>query len=225
LHQPQAIHTGIQLLREGRERHPGRLIVNAEPPYERLGGGNGPDVQRHAFWSTMLSGGAGFTYGAAGLFEANDRERPTGPRPDGGTFNGVFWDEALQFPGAEQVAAGHRLLCGLPLHRFEPHPEWVESAVCANAEKSRPPFLGVPEVCRVIYLPMRWFQWDGPLIRGLEPSAVYSADYIAPDTLRRHPCGLVKGDADGTWRAPKLPYMHDWLLLLERIRGVPSSSA
>ncbi len=219
-HLPHGVQTGIEALGEGRALCPGRLIVNAEPPYERHGGGNGPEVQRHAFWSTMLNGGAGYTYGAAGIFQANDRERPTGNRPDGGAFDAVFWDDALHFPGGAQIAAGHQLLCGLPLHRFEPHPEWVESKVRWGAEQYRPPYqgyaAGVPEICRVIYLPLRWYHWDGPLIRDLEAGVAYTATYVEPDTLRRHPCGVATGAADSTWRAPTLPHMHDWLLLLER---------
>ena len=86
-------------LKDGRAKLPGKIIINAEPPYEGHAGCNGPEVQRYSFWTSMLSGAGGFTYGAAGIFQANDRERPTGNRPDGGAFDADFWDDAMMFPG------------------------------------------------------------------------------------------------------------------------------
>ena len=91
--------------RSGRDRFPDKIIINAEPPYEGHGGTNLADVQRYSFWSSMLSGATGFTYGAAGVFQANDRDRPTGDRPDGGAFDAAFWDDAMMYPGSDQVAA------------------------------------------------------------------------------------------------------------------------
>lgn len=221
-HLPNALRNGVESLAIGRDRFPDRIIVNAEPPYEGHGGTNGPDIQRHAFWSTVLSGGMGFTYGAAGIFQANDRERPTGNRPDGGAFDAVFWDDAMRLPGAAQIAAGHGLLSSLPFHRFRPHPEWVEACLRWGAEVYNPPWrayaAGIPGECRIIYLPLRWYHWEGPLVRQLEPGLRYRAVYVEPDSLRRHPCGIAAAGPDGCWRAPTLPHLFDWLLLLERER-------
>jgi len=220
-HMPFSPRIALEALAAGRERYPERIIVNAEPPYEGHGGTNGPDVQRYSFWSSMLSGANGYTYGAAGIFQANDRERPTGDRPDGGAFDAVFWDEAMLFPGAEQIAAGNRLLRSLPFHRFRPHPEWVALDLRwghdAYPIPVRPFASGIPGECRLIYLPLRWYHWDGPLLRGLEPGVRYAASYIETTAMRRHELGEITGDTEGEWRGPTLPYMHDWLLLLERV--------
>jgi hypothetical protein len=70
---------------------------------------------------------------------------------------------------------------------------------------------------RVIYLPLRWYHWDGPLVRALEPGIRYKAAYLEPDTLKRHELGIIAGDVIGEWRAPTLPHLFDWLLLLEAV--------
>jgi len=222
-HMPNAPTVALGALAAARSRCPGMLVVNAEPPYEGHGGTNGPDVQRYSFWSSMLSGAGGFTYGAAGIFQANDRERPTGYRPDGGAFDAVFWDEAMMFPGAQQIAEGHHLLRSLPLHRFEPHPEWVKLDLRWGRDAylldPRPFAAGVPGECRVAYLPLRWYHWDGPVVCDLEPGVVYSATYVDPSTMQSFDLGLATGDAAGQWRGPTLPYMHDWLLVLRLCRS------
>jgi hypothetical protein len=70
---------------------------------------------------------------------------------------------------------------------------------------------------RLIYLPVRYYHWDGPLVRGLEAGARYNAAYLETTTMRRFELGTIDGDARGEWRGPTLPFMQDWLLLLERV--------
>jgi hypothetical protein len=168
----------------------------------------------------MLNGGAGFTYGAAGIYQANDPERPTGNRPDGGAFDRVTWDEAVRFPGAVQVARGKALLCELAFHRFRAHPEWAKVALRWGADAYQPPFrafaAGIPGECRVVYIPVRWYHWDGPRVLDLEPGVRYRARYIDPESFTETDLGEARGGADGSWAAPALPYMHDWLLVLRR---------
>ncbi len=166
------------------------------------------------------SGASAFTYGAAGVFQANDREAADRRyRPDGGAFDAAFWDDAMHFPGAEQIAKGHALLKRLGYHRFTVHPEWASAARAAISRAYRLPvraFAAGIGRGRVIYVPLRWYQWDAPLVRALEPGVRYRAAYLTTDTLERHELGTIAGDANGEWRGPVLPYMFDWLLLLER---------
>jgi hypothetical protein len=220
-HFPNAPRLAIEYLAIGRDRYPNQIIINAEPPYEGHGGTNWADVQRYSFWSSMLSGASGFTYGAAGVFQANDRERPTGNRPDGGAFDHAFWDDAIHFPGAEQVAKGHALLASLNSETFSVHPEWASIKLRGNHEAYLLPMrafaAGVPGKLRVIYLPLRWYHWDGPLVQELEPGVRYKAAYIETDSMKRHEIGEITGDVNGEWRGPTLPHMFDWVLLLEAV--------
>ncbi len=220
-HMPLAPKIGVETTELAKKKQPGKLLVNAEPPYEGHAGCNGAEVQRYSFWSSMLSGAMGYTYGAAGIFQANDRQRPTGNRPDGGAFDAVFWDESMMYPGAQQIAAGHRLLQSLHYHLFEPHPEWVTAGLRWGVDAYPIPFrayaAGIAGVCRVIYLPVRWYHWEGPRVNKLEPGVRYRAAYVQTDTLQRHELGVVAGDAQGHWQAPTLPHLFDWLLVMTRV--------
>jgi len=216
---PSSLETGVKFVEEARAQFPDKPVVNGEPPYEGHMGGNWGDVQRFAFWTAILTGAAGMTYGAAGIYQANDRARPTGHRPDGGAFDRTFWDEAITFPGVRHLAVAKRLLTSLPFQRFEPHPEWAELGVKWGAEHYRPSYraycAGVPKECRVVYMPMRYYHWDGPLVRELEPDVTYRARYVDTETGDAHDLGEVTRGTDGTWKAPTLPTLHDWVLVLE----------
>ena len=220
-HMPGALAWGVTLTERARTTYPNHATINAEPPYEGHAGSNGPQVQRYAFWSTLLSGAAGYTYGAAGIFQANDRTRTTPNRPDGGVFDRITWDEALRFPGAAQLGQAKKLLCSLPFERFEPHPEWVEAPLRWGQESYQPPYrlfaAGVPETCRVIYLPIRWYHWDGPTVKHLEQGVCYRVTYYDPSRFEPLDAGRAIADRDGSWQAPMFPYLHDWLVVMNRI--------
>jgi hypothetical protein len=206
---------------ESRAKFPKVPVVNGEPPYEGHMGLNGPDVQRYAFWATMLSGAVGFTYGAAGIFQANDRARPAGHKPGGAAYDGDFWDEAIHFPGAAQLGRAKTLLAELPFQSFTPHPEWVTIGIRWGEEHYRPEFrafcAGVPKVCRVVYIPARFYHWDGPLIKKLEPGIKYQAWYVNTVTGERIDLGAIKPDRNRSWQAPLMPFLHDWVLLMRKI--------
>ncbi len=218
-HLPNAPRISIEALAIGRDRFPDKIIINAEPPYEGHAGTNLADVQRYSYWSSMLSGASGFTYGAAGIFQANDRERPTGDRPDGGAYDSTFWDEAIHFTGAVHVSKAHALLRSLGHHTFSVHPEWASVKLRGNYEAypiaPRAFAAGIPGKLRVIYFPVRWYHWDGHAVHALEPGVRYKAAYVETDTLKRHELGVITGDANGDWRCPTLPHMFDWVLMLE----------
>jgi hypothetical protein len=218
-HMRNAIGNGVEFIEEARRLFPGKPVVNAEPPYEGHMGTNFPDVQRYAFWSSVLSGAAGFTYGAAGIFQANDRDRPTGNRPDGGAFDATTWDEALRFPGAVQLGKGKELLENLKCHEFEPRADWASVTLRWGSDAYDPPLrvysAGVPGRRRLHYIPRRYWHWDGVTLHGLEKGVAYEAVYIDPERFTRYPLGKVTPDADGNWSVPGTPYLMDWLLLLQ----------
>lgn len=218
-HMRSAIGLGVDFIGTARSKFPAKPVVNAEPPYEGHMGTNGPEVQRLAFWTSLLSGAAGFTYGAAGIFQANDRDRPTGNRPDGGAYDATTWDEALGFPGAVQLGKGKALLMSLPWERFSPHPEWASIGLRWGAENYDPPLrvysAGVASGCRLHYIPRRYWHWDGALLHGLEKGIRYRAQYIDPERFTVFDAGLVEADPKGDWTAPTTPYLMEWLLLLQ----------
>ena len=87
------------------------------------------DVQRQMFWMFMLSGAAGHTYGAAGVWHAGVEGDPgQASSAFGGrkVYDWTTWREGMNYPGSTQLSLGKKLLEAYPWHRFQPHPEWAE---------------------------------------------------------------------------------------------------
>lgn len=137
------------------------------------------DQQRYVFWSSLLSGAAGLTYGAAGVWHASIPGDPGLAN----VYDHTTWREGLAYPGSTQLGLGKRLLEQHPWASFAPHPEWVEPGAFAA---------GVPERVRLVYLPKRGvYNWTGPQLHGLERDVVYQACYVDPATGHRFDAGRV----------------------------------
>jgi len=186
-----------------------------EVSYEGILHYSGAEVQRFTFWSAVLSGAAGHTYGANGLWQMNTREQPYGASPHGATWGHLPWDEAAQLPGSAHLALGKRLLERYEWWRFEPHQDWVDPA--GSPEHTEWPFAaGIPGQVRVIYMygPM----WGETIltVQKIEAGAHYTAFYWDPRTGEEHPLGPVQPRADGSWRIPIHPTLSDWVLVLQQ---------
>ena len=95
--------------------------VVGEIGYEGIGGTNFQDFQRVAFWTAMLNGAAGYTYGANPVFEAYSTDKPF----QRVKYTLMTWDEGMNLPGAEEISLGAKLLEKYPWWQLDPHPEWV----------------------------------------------------------------------------------------------------
>jgi hypothetical protein len=199
------------------ERTPPMPVLIGEVCYEGHMQISWQGVQRFMFWSAILSGAAGHTYGAGGIWQMNTREQPHGPSPHGGTYENTPWDLAAQLPGARQLGLAKALLARYPWWRLQPCPDWSEPRWSPD-NYYLPYTAGVPGEVRLVYIPARIYQWSGPLQKNLEPAAVYHAFYFDPITGAEYDLGSVTADDDGTWQAPNVPLAQDWVLVLARIQ-------
>jgi hypothetical protein len=200
------------------QRKPTMPVVVGETNYEGIIHATQDEVQRLSFWAAMLSGAAGYTYGANGIWQVNRADQPFGPSPHGGTWGNTNWEEASQLPGAEQLGKARRLLERYPWQQFAPHPEWIEPS--ATPEDVDAPFsAGIPGKVRIFYFYMPVFPWSARPIRvlSLEKEIRYRAFYWDPRTACEYDLGSVEPDSDGSWRVPVQPEMKDWVLILENI--------
>ena len=198
---PETLVASVTQIQREYRHEPVMPSLIAEMSYEGILHYSGAEVQRLTFWSAMLCGAAGHTYGANGLWQMNTREEPYGASPWGGTWGNLPWDEAAPLPGAAQQALGKRLLERYEWWRFEPHQEWVSPA-------------GSPEHIRVairgghsgpgagdLYL-RHFFKGNRPGEK-IEPGAAYSAFWWDPRTGAEHPLGPVQPNGEGSWRVPR----------------------
>ncbi len=219
-----------------RSMIPTKPVIVGEVTYERHQQLGFPPVQRFLFWTSILNGACGHTYGAGGIWQMNAPGNPHGPSPHGGTYEDIPWNEAMNFEGSTHLGIGKALLMRYQWWRFEPHQDWVEPAGKSFAEPHdtwyRPlvrwnreggnfmlPYAaGIPREVRIIYIPCRRYNWSGPTVKKLEKDVTYRAFYFDPATGREYDVGRVPREASqsGSWKAPPVPLAQDWVLVLEK---------
>jgi hypothetical protein len=207
----------VDMLSESLAREPAMPVLVAEANYEGIIESSREEMQRFLFWSCTLSGAAGHTYGANGLWQVNGRDQPYGPSPHGTSWGDLSWEDAYQLPGSVQLGIGKRLLERYAWWRFESHPEWVVPHQTPE-DRMSVYAAGIPGVVRVCYIPAEvcWVLHRGELIVGdLEAGTRYRASYFDPKRGEEHVIGVVSGDAAGCWVPPKPPIFQDWVLVLE----------
>lgn len=212
----ETVNRTFELMKSCFEAFPKRPVLCGEACYEGHMQTNFQYIQRHIFWSFMLSGAAGHTYGAAGIWQASVEGDP-GITP---LYDLTTWKEGMNYPGSTQLGIGKKLLEKYPWSRFESHPEWVEEGSFAA---------GIPGEVRIIYLPRRnIYNWSGPAVKNLDPAPDsyrdWHAYYFDPATGRKFDQGIIKARAkpeDETTEPvgfkKNVPSPQDWVLVLERI--------
>ncbi len=209
----------VDALEESMGREPRPPVLVAEANYEGIIESSREEMQRFAFWSCMLSGAAGHTYGANGLWQVNGRNEPYGPSPHGTSWGDLPWDEAYQLPGSTQLGIGKRLLERYAWWRFGGHPEWVTPHQTPENRLSVY-VAGIPGLVRIFYIPAEvcWVLHRGELtVRKLEEGVRYRASYLDPKRGVEHGIGTIGGDEAGCWAPPKPPIFQDWVLVLEHM--------
>jgi Protein of unknown function (DUF4038)/Domain of unknown function (DUF5060) len=208
----------IRTLRASFEAKPTMPVVNGEVCYEALMGTIPAEIPRLMFWTSMLSGAAGHTYGANGIWQLNRRDQPYGKSPHGGTYGPIPWDDAMRLPGSRQLGLAKKFLERYPWDRLEPHPEWASWAaeggkIGSGNEFEVPYTAGIPGELRITYSPL-----PRPVkIRNLETGRGYTASDFDPVTGELSEAGPVRPDATGSWTAiPPRGTTTDWVLVIKR---------
>ena len=195
----------INLTRDYQTKEPLKPFISGESCYEMCMQLNPAYLQRYQFWALMLSGAAGHTYGAAGIWHMGTPEihgnwGGWGHQP----YDLTTWQEGMQFPGSAQLGRSKKLLETMPWQKFKAHPEWVEKDLFAA---------GIPGEIAVIYQPIRGtYKWDGIAVNGLS-AGDWSGYYFDPVSGRKYDLGVQK--IYGNWISPNVPSPQDWLLVLE----------
>lgn len=157
------------------------------------------DVQRYVFWSCMLSGAAGHTYGAAGIWHAGVEGDP-GITP---VYDLTTWKVGMDYPGSTQMGLGKRELEQYPWWRFEPHQEWAEAGSFAA---------GISGEVRMIYQPRRGvYDWNGAVVKNVERNVPYHAFYFNPTDGKKYDLGTFvnAGPPPRPFESPAAPTLFE----------------
>jgi hypothetical protein len=210
----ESVPNTVEKVRAAVAHTPTLPVIEGEVNYEGIMESSREEVQRLMFWSCLLNGAAGYTYGANGLWQLNRPEQPYGASPHGASWGDTPWQEAYRLPGSTQLGLGKRLLQRWEWWRFQPHPEWVEPRAAAP-DYLRGHAAGIPGVVRVFYFARPLVPWSAPVyLHALEEDVTYRAFFWDPSHGREYPAGLVRGPEP--WRVPQPPIMRDWVLVLEK---------
>jgi len=203
----------VNQITESVAQEPRMPVVNGEVSYEGIGGTCWQEVQRIMFWVCMLSGGAGHTYGANGIWQLNTRERRYGPSPHGMDWGHMPWEDACQLPGSRQVGIGKRLLERYEWWRLELAPDLVEGRWTPQNYYGRYA-ARIPGQCLIVYILLGR---GAVTVKGLEPGAPHRAFYFDPATGEEYDLGLAEPDAQGRWTTSGMPPLYqDLVLVIER---------
>lgn len=193
-------------------------LVNGETCYEGILGTAWQDVQRFCFWSSLLSGVAGYTYGANGIWQASQATQPYGPSPHGMSWGDMSWEEASRLPGSKQLSLAKKFLTTYPWWRFESHQEWIEPSA-GEDDYFRPYAAGIPGELRIFYFPSPLFPWDAdrPVVKGLEPGVNYQASFYNPISGARTAPEVIGIESQGSWQVTAPSSGQDIVLILEKV--------
>jgi hypothetical protein len=206
----QSVPNTINSVRHSLDSSPKMPVLVGEVCYEGIQEASREEIQRFMFWSCLLNGAAGHTYGANGIWQVNTREKPYGLSPHGHSWGGPAWDVAAQLPGSGQVGLGKGLLSRYSWWKLEPRPSAVEPK-WTTEDFWRPSVAEVPGEVVVAFTP----NGGRPLkFQNLEPKT-YRGFLFNPSDGTEQSFGSVTPDATGAWQSPEFPIFRDWVLILD----------
>jgi hypothetical protein len=202
---PNTVET---ILRSSRAE-PKMPVLVGEVCYEGIQEASREEVQRFMFWAAILTGAAGHTYGANGIWQVNTREKPYGLSPHGHSWGDTPWEVAYQLPGSGQLGLAKKLLTRYRWWKLESTPDLVEPH-WTDQNYWQPFAAHIPGELLIAFSPS-----GGKALRFKDVAAGMQAFFWNPTDATQHPIGAVAPDGAGNWQAPEFPIFRDWVVVLE----------
>jgi hypothetical protein len=162
------------------------------------------------FWSALLSGTAGHTYGANGIWQVNTREKPYGLSPHGHSWGGPPWDVAAALPGSGQLGMAKGLLMRYSWWKLEPKPDMIDPR-WTKADYWKPFAAVIPGEAAIAFTPA---SYTGATFRNLKAGS-YRAFFFNPADGSETEIGKVAPDESASWKIAEVPIFQDWVVVLE----------
>jgi hypothetical protein len=205
----------VDMLTHSLASQPPMPVLVSEVNYEGIGESSREEIQRFHFWSCLLSGAMGHTYGANGLWQLNGDDLPYGPSPHGTSWGDTPWRTAAALPGSHQLGLGKKLMTQYPWWQMEAHPEWV-SHPATSEDRHQCYIAGIPGELRMLFYPTNcsWTAWQGKMkVVQLEENVQYHCCYFNPKTGEVTELGFCQSEE---YVVPKPPIFQDWVLVMEK---------
>jgi hypothetical protein len=169
----------------------------------------------------MMSGAAGHTYGANGIWQVNRQGQPYGASPHGGNYGTIPWDKAMNLAGSKQIGLAKSLLQKYAWPRLQPDPRWARWVQktgpnkAANTKEYEGPYAAwIPGQACLVYVPRPEPIWFYPQNSKERFGRFHTFDPVngkaligfKPDKQGERPVFLCQ---------PPVGHDHDWVLLYE----------
>jgi hypothetical protein len=207
----QSVPNTIEHVTRSLAAAPQMPVLIGEGCYEGIMEASRQEVQRFLFWSALLSGAGGHTYGANGIWQVNTREKPYGPSPDGQSWGGPAWDIAAALPGSGQLGLAKSLLLRYSWWKLEPKPELIDPH-WSKQDYWKPFAAEIPGEAIIAFVPSPPTRTT---FRNLKAGS-YRAFLFNPVDGTETNIGVVTPGADGSWKVAEVPIFQDWVVVLER---------
>jgi Protein of unknown function (DUF4038)/Domain of unknown function (DUF5060) len=207
----QSVPNTIETVNHSLAATPKMPVLIGEVCYEGIAEASRQEVQRFMFWSALLGGTGGHTYGANGIWQVNTRQQPYGLSPHGHSWGGPAWDIAAQLPGSGQLGLAKGLLTRYSWWKLEPRPELVEPHW--NTTDYWQPFAGqIPGEAVIAFSPSGF---KPVTFKNLDTATTYRGFFFNPSDGTEVPMENVHPDSSGSWKPPEFPIFRDWVMVLE----------
>ncbi len=207
----QSVPNTIERVQASLAASPQMPVLIGEVCYEGIQEASRQEVQRFMFWSAILSGNGGHTYGANGIWQVNTPQQPYGLSPHGHSWGGPPWNVAAQLPGSGQLGMAKKLLMRYSWWKLEAKPEIVEPH-WTKGDYWQPFAAKIPGEVAIAFCPA----FTKPAVFHQLESGTHKAFFFNPANGNELPIGEITPDADGTWKVPEIPIFQDWVIVVER---------
>jgi hypothetical protein len=206
----QSVPNTIETVNRSIAASPRMPVLIGEVCYEGIQEASRQEVQRFMFWSALLCGTGGHTYGANGIWQVNTREKPYGLSPHGHSWGGPPWDIAAALPGSGQLGMSKALLMRYSWWKLEPRPELIDPR-WSKEDYWKPFAAEIPGEAIFAFTPA---SYKGAAFRNLKPGS-YHAFFFNPADGTETEIGRINPDSSGSWKIAEVPIFQDWVVVLE----------
>ena len=192
-------------------RQPTKPTLDAEPIYEDhpvcfnvndLGTSNAYDVRQYAYLD-LFAGAFGHTYGCHDIWQMYSAARPAVNNPH------MFWQQAMELPGANQMAHVRKLMTARPLLERIPDQSLIVENNLGPAERIQA--TRGRDYAFVYSSVGKPFTVNPGHISG----ETITATWFNPRTGKTTPAGTCSNQKPQQFTPPDSGYGHDWVLVLD----------
>lgn len=194
--------------------YPDKPVIHGEVCFEGMKGSSRDDVQRFLFWTDVLTGAPGFSYGVEGIWQFNTEKQLFGVSPGGNTWGNVPWETAYQYLGSIQVGLGKQFLENYEWWKLSPDRTRIESNI--NDEVYAPYCASIEDHTYLLYFHKPPTRWRSYKLNGLDRGAKYRVQFFDPIEGDVYAAGEVLPDSDAKIAITETPIMQDWVVIIEK---------